>query len=513
MNRLARERSPYLLQHAANPVDWYPWGDEAFARARARRQADLPLDRLLDLPLVPRDGARVVRERRRSPSCSTSDFVSIKVDREERPDVDRVYMTFVQATTGSGGWPMSVFLTPELKPFFGGTYFSADVALGTAGLRRSARRARARVEARPRRASTSAAAELLDRLKTVTGADGTAAPNGASPGADALDAGVEQFQTAFDRRHGGFGDAPKFPRPSELLFLLREHARRRAAPARRRCRWRPTRCARWRSAACAITSAAASIATRSTRDWRVPHFEKMLYDQAQLVLAYLEAAQATGDAFYRRGRRGHAGLRHARHDRPGRRVLSPPKTPTACRPSAATPARTSRKARSTSGRTPRSTRSSASDADIVAAAVRHRAATATRRSDPQGEFTGKNLLYIAQSIEDIATRARHAGRDGRRRARPRRAQMLFDARALRPRPHLDDKVLTAWNGLMIAASRARRACWPGAGRPRRAISTPRARAASFITAHAVARRVTPRCCAAIATARPRSTATPRTTRA
>ena len=146
MNRLARERSPYLLQHAGNPVDWYPWGDEAFERARARGQADLPVDRLLDLPLVPRDGARVVREPGDRGRCSNRDFVSIKVDREERPDVDRVYMSFVQATTGSGGWPMTVFLTPELKPFFGGTYFPPHVAVGTARLRRSAGRARPRLE-------------------------------------------------------------------------------------------------------------------------------------------------------------------------------------------------------------------------------------------------------------------------------------------------------------------------------------------------------------------------------
>ena len=200
MNRLARERSPYLLQHAHNPVDWYPWGDEAFAKARARGQADLPVDRLLDLPLVPRDGARVVRERRRSPRCSTTDFVSIKVDREERPDVDRVYMTFVQATTGSGGWPMSVWLTPELKPFFGGTYFPPTVASGAGPgsstcSARSARVWKRRSRARGRRAS----AELLDRLRSVAGADGRAQAESTSPAPSRARARCEQFQAAFDR--------------------------------------------------------------------------------------------------------------------------------------------------------------------------------------------------------------------------------------------------------------------------------------------------------------------------
>ncbi len=226
MNRLAQERSPYLLQHAANPVDWYPWGAEAFERARARRQADLSLDRLLDVPLVPRHGARVVRERRRSPSCLNADFVSIKVDREERPDVDRVYMSFVQSTTGSGGWPMSVFLTPELKPFFGGTYFPPTSRWGRPGLLGSAGRARPRVEKRSAASRTGGhrtarAAQDGHRRRRAHGrGESTIA------GTDALDVAVDSYRKAFDERHGGFGDAPKFPRPSELLFLLREHARR-----------------------------------------------------------------------------------------------------------------------------------------------------------------------------------------------------------------------------------------------------------------------------------------------
>src|SRR6476659_5447456 len=268
MNRLSRERSPYLLQHAGNPVDWYPWGDEAFESQ--------PIAEALN-----------------------QDFVSIKVDREERPDVDRVYMSFVQATTGSGGWPMSVFLTPDLKPFYGGTYFPPTSRWGRPGfadllteLARVWRDDPAKVQ--------EAAAELLDRLKSVTGTDGKSRASATVAGVDALDAGIEQFQMAFDRRHGGFGDAPKFPRPSELLFLLREHARRTAdghgpqAPL------------------LMATDTLRAMAMGGIRDhlgggfhrysvdgeWRVPHFEKMLYDQAQLVLAYLEAAQATGDRFF-----------------------------------------------------------------------------------------------------------------------------------------------------------------------------------------------------------------------
>src|SRR5205085_9930852 len=150
------------------------------------------------------------------------DFISIKVDREERPDVDRVYMSFVQSTTGAGGWPMTVFVTPDLKPFFGGTYFPPSSRWGRPGFADLLGEiARAWKEDRPR--VESAAIELLDRLRQVTsGAKGESE----IASTDALDVAVEQFQRTFDRRRGGFGDAPKFPRPSELLFLLREHARR-----------------------------------------------------------------------------------------------------------------------------------------------------------------------------------------------------------------------------------------------------------------------------------------------
>src|SRR5687767_12475474 len=157
------------------------------------------------------------------------DFVSIKVDREERPDVDRVYMTFVQATTGAGGWPMSVWLTPQLEPFYGGTYFPPTSRWGRPGfveilteLVRAWREDRARIEA--------SAASILGRLRAFgqTG-EGGSVP-GRIPGREALDRAVAEFEAAFDRRRGGFGNAPKFPRPSELLFLLREHARTGTEP-------------------------------------------------------------------------------------------------------------------------------------------------------------------------------------------------------------------------------------------------------------------------------------------
>jgi uncharacterized protein YyaL (SSP411 family) len=295
MNRLARERSPYLLQHAGNPVDWYPWGEEAFEKAR-REEKPIFLSigystchwcHVMEHESFEDEGiARLLNEA----------FVPIKVDREERPDVDRVYMAFVQSTTGSGGWPMSVFLTPALKPFYGGTYFPPHSRWGRPGfadllqeIARVWREDRSRVE--------YAAAELLDRLRAVAGADGQERAESTIADPEALDEAVEQFQMAFDRAHGGFGDAPKFPRPSELLFLLREHARRRGAS---------------RAPRLMATETLRAMALGGMHDhvgggfhrysvdaaWRVPHFEKMLYDQAQLALAYLDAAQATGESFY-----------------------------------------------------------------------------------------------------------------------------------------------------------------------------------------------------------------------
>ena len=217
-------------------------------------------------------------------------FVAIKVDREERPDIDRVYMNFVQATTGSGGWPMSVWLTPELKPFYGGTYFPPSSKWGRPGFTEMLEQI-----AQVWRGERAKVAQSAESLTAQLRATERSAATDMVPGADALHRAVQQFVAAFDGRYGGFSDSPKFPRPSELLFLLREHART-GSPQALEMTLRTLR----------------SMALGGMRDhigggfhrysvdaaWRVPHFEKMLYDQAQLVLAYVEAGQASGDPFY-----------------------------------------------------------------------------------------------------------------------------------------------------------------------------------------------------------------------
>ena len=468
MNRLARERSPYLLQHAANPVDWYPWGDEAFARAR---QDDKPI--FLSIGYSTCHWCHVMEhesfENATVAAALNADFVSIKVDREERPDVDRVYMTFVQSTTGSGGWPMSVFLTPELKPFFGGTYFPPTSRWGRPGfldllqeLSRAWKDDRARVD--------YAAAELFDRLKSVTGHDGRSKAQAWLAGPESLAEAVEQFQTAFDRRNGGFGEAPKFPRPAELLLLLREHSRTRTAP--------PLLMTLDTLRAMALGGMRDHIGGGFHRysvdaQWRVPHFEKMLYDQAQLVLAYLEAGQATNDEFY--SAIAEDTLAYVLRD-----LRSPEGGFYSAEDADSLPP-------DGSGEKREGAFYVWTDAEIGtllgddAQFVRKRFGIEPEGNapqDPQQEFTNQNLFYTAQSIEDIAARTGRTANDvidaiGRSR------QVLFEARAKRPRPHLDDKIITSWNGMMIAAFARATRVLPGRPDTGKYLATARS-AAEFI---------------------------------
>jgi uncharacterized protein len=440
VNRLAHERSPYLLQHANNPVEWYPWGEEAFARARAE---DKPI--FLSIGYSTCHWCHVMEhesfEENAVAAMLNEHFISIKVDREERPDVDRVYMAFVQGTTGSGGWPMSVFMTPSLQPFFGGTYFPPSSRWGRPGFIEILQQI-ARVWRTDRDKIEQSAASVTDQLRGSIHA--SVAP--AVPSAEVLPRIAAQFRSSFDPRHGGFGDAPKFPRPSELLFLLREHARTGD-----------------RDALQIVLATLRAMALGGMRDhvgggfhrysvdaaWRVPHFEKMLYDQAQLVLAYVEAAQASGDGFYldvaedtlryvMREMTGAEGAFYSAEDADS----VPPEH-------AADPAPHKAEGAFYLWRAGELDALLGQDAPIV-----------NRRFgvepdgnapvDPQQEFTGKNLLYVAAGIDDLATQFGKSSDEIVEMLRRARLTM-FRERLGRPRPHLDDKVLTAWNGLMIAA--------------------------------------------------------------
>ncbi|HEX2767417.1 MAG TPA: thioredoxin domain-containing protein [Candidatus Limnocylindria bacterium] len=288
-NRLAGETSPYLLQHAHNPVDWYPWGPEALERAKAE---DKPI--FLSIGYAACHWCHVMeRESFENPDIAAlmnEQFVSIKVDREERPDLDDVYMAAVQAMTGSGGWPMSVFLTPDLKPFFGGTYFPPEDRHGMAGFPRvlaavadAYRTRRAEVEQQAEALASHLAAQLAPPA------------GGAEPERRQLEAAVARLGASFDEAHGGFGGAPKFPAPMILEFLLRAW-RRSGDPATLRM---VTRTLDAMADGGIYDQLGGGFARYSTdAQWLVPHFEKMLYDNALLAHAYLEGYRATGHDRY-----------------------------------------------------------------------------------------------------------------------------------------------------------------------------------------------------------------------
>jgi len=457
-NRLAGEPSPYLQQHAGNPVDWYPWGDEAFERAR---REDKPI--FLSIGYSTCHWCHVMEhESFEHPGIAAllnDHFVSIKVDREERPDVDRVYMAFVQATTGSGGWPMSVWLTPDLKPFFGGTYFPPDSRWGRAGFPDVLREVAARW-ASSRGELLQSADALLERLRSLQSPSGGGAPGRSAAGAaggsipaavagvDALAAGVQQFASSFDARHGGFGGAPKFPRPAELLFLLRESARGGDGNARR-----------------IVVATLEAMASGGMRDhigggfhrysvdaaWRVPHFEKMLYDQAQLVLAYLEAGQAAGAGallqvaedtieYVRREMTSPEGAFYSAEDADS----LPPEA-------AGTDTAKAEKAEGAFYLWTDTEVDALLGADAEVAKRRLGIqAGGNAPQDPMGEFTGKNIPFLQQDVGEIAKLTGRTADDVMAALGAAR-KTLFEAREKRPRPHLDDKVLAAWNGLMIAA--------------------------------------------------------------
>ncbi len=280
-NRLAVEKSPYLLQHARNPVDWFPWGDEAFSAASASGK---PI--LLSIGYSTCHWCHVM-ERESFASASIGDylrehFVCIKVDREERPDIDKIYMSFVQMTSGTGGWPLNVFLTPDLKPFYGGTYFPPEARHGRPGFRALLERVIELWTTR-REDLLGSAADLATKLAELAHQD----PDNAFPtGPRELHGGGQSLLSEFDPVHGGFGGAPKFPRPTQPLFLLR-YARRfgdaeGVQAVLHTCD---------RMAAGGIYDHLGGGFARYGVDeaWRVPHFEKMLYDNAQLVSLYLEA--------------------------------------------------------------------------------------------------------------------------------------------------------------------------------------------------------------------------------
>ena len=438
MNRLGNEKSPYLLQHAENPVDWYPWGEEAFEKA-AREQKPI----FLSIGYSTCHWCHVMEhesfENEATARLLNEYFVPVKVDREERPDVDRVYMLFVQASTGSGGWPMSVFLTPERKPFFGGTYFPPDNRYGRPGfpalleqLARAWREDRARVE--------ESGAKVLEQLAEYA----AISKDKEIASAPALDSAFYGFRRMFDSRLGGFGGAPKFPRPSVFNFLLRYYASTKNEEALDMVLLTLREMAKG-----GMHDQLGGGFHRYSVDgrWFVPHFEKMLYDEAQLAISYLEAFQITRDGQYAAVARDSFAYAQRDLTHPEGAFFSAEDAD-----SAADPAH------------PKHKREGAfyvfTAAEIEQALGAKDAALFNQRygvkpagnvdDDPHGEFGGQNILYQACTVEEAAL-AHGLSTDDARSILRVACQKMMALRNTRPRPHLDDKVLAAWNGMMISA--------------------------------------------------------------
>ncbi len=442
-NRLIHEKSPYLLQHAHNPVDWYPWGEEAFQKAQREKK---PI--FLSIGYSTCHWCHVMEhesfENEEVAAFLNSRFVSIKVDREERPDVDRVYMTFVQATTGGGGWPLNVFLTPSLKPFVGGTYFPPVDRYGQPSFLNVLHRV-ADAWANNRVGISQSGDQIMTALAHSAAAP---APTG-RVNAKLIDAAYEQIARSYDARDGGFDSAPKFPRPVMLNFLFDVYQRSPSGSDAGGAALGMALFTLHKMAAGGIHDQLGGGFHRYSVDglWRVPHFEKMLYDQAQLANAYLDAYQITGDLFYEAIARDT--LDYVRRDMTdaGGGFYSAEDA------DSLTSAGGTEKAEGayyvwTKQEIDAALGENAELFDYQYGVEAE--GNAPAGSDPQGEFRSKNILYERQSFAETAKHFGKSELDVDESMRYRRANLL-ELRQKRPRPHLDDKIITAWNGLMISA--------------------------------------------------------------
>jgi len=445
-NRLAQEKSPYLLQHAHNPVDWYPWGEEAFARARRENK---PI--FLSVGYSTCHWCHVMAhesfENEDVAAVMNREFVNIKVDREERPDVDRVYMTFVQATTGGGGWPMSVWLTPGLKPFVGGTYFPSEERFGQPAFKTVLERIAAAWKENHDKI-VEQGGKIVEALRESQSATTAAGKIDATM----LDAAYRQLDRSYDPNEGGFGNAPKFPRPATLNFLTRFYARAPKGESGKHALEMASFTLRKMAAGGMHDHIGGGFHRYSVdRYWHVPHFEKMLYDQAQLAVAYLDAFQITRDRQYESVARDIL-------DYVGRDMTSKEggffSAEDADSPVAAGADRGH--AETKEGAFYIWTKKEIDDAlgDIAEIFAFHYGVqphgNAPEGSDPQDEFRGENILIERHTIAETA---KHFGKtEGEiRKLLAQGREKLFSIRARRPRPHLDDKIIAAWNGLMISA--------------------------------------------------------------
>jgi uncharacterized protein len=426
-NRLIKEKSPYLLQHAYNPVDWYAWRDETFEKARKENK---PI--FLSIGYSTCHWCHVMeKESFEDPEVArllNDVFLSIKVDREERPDLDHIYMTVCQMMTGSGGWPLTIIMTPDKKPFFAATYLPKTSRFGRTGMMDLIPRIEQVWKTRHAEVLESAAG-MTRALQQLEKED-----RGETLDHTTLDLAFQDLSTRFDQTYGGFSSAPKFPTPHNLSFLLRYWKRTGATEALQMVEKTLQELRRGGI----FDQVGYGFHRYSTdREWLVPHFEKMLYDQAMLALAYLETYQATGNAFYGdvageiftyvlRDMRSPEGGFYSAEDADSegvegkfylwtleelREVLSE------------------------------------EEKDLMVRAFQVKEG-GNFTDEATGKKTGANILYSGKTPAEIVAALRLP--DGEKRMDLAR-QKLFEAREKRIHPHKDDKILTDWNGLMIAA--------------------------------------------------------------
>jgi uncharacterized protein len=421
-NRLAGETSPYLLQHATNPVDWYPWGSEALARSQAENK---PI--FLSIGYSACHWCHVMeRESFENPEIAAlmnANFVNIKVDREERPDLDQIYMSAVMAMTGHGGWPMSVFLTPELKPFFGGTYFPPSESRGMASFPRVLASVHQAWQER-REEIIESAAEMTQQLRAF----GKVPEGSRLLDFKLLDHSARTMMRDFDPLHGGFGHAPKFPHPMDLKVLLRHHKRTGDSQALHIVRHTLDKMARGGI----YDHLGGGFARYSTDDrWLIPHFEKMLYDNALLTTVYLEAYQSTHDADFARVVRETMDYVLGRMTGPEGAFFSTEDADS----------------EGVEGKYYVWTRTEVSE---VLGADRTKTFSYVYDVTEQGNWERHNILNLPRTFSQSAKLLGREEDELRKELAASRAQLLA-ARTGRVPPAKDTKVLVSWNGLMIAA--------------------------------------------------------------
>ena len=443
MNRLANEKSPYLLQHASNPVDWFAWGEEAFAQAEA---ADLPI--FLSIGYATCHWCHVMEresfENEEIAALLNRHFIAIKVDREELPDLDRLYMNYVQSTTGSGGWPMSVWLTPDRKPFYGGTYFPPNDRYGITGFT-TILNSIAHLWHNDREKIINASRNFIHAVDELSSLRPAAMP----ADDEAQQRCFDWLAATYDPHYGGFGGAPKFPRPVLLNFLF-NHAyqtgNKQALDMALHTLRQMANGGIHDHLGVAGKGGGGFARYATDARWHVPHFEKMLYDNAQLAISCLEAFQCSGDALFKRVAEDIFNYVLCDMNSPEGGFYSAEDADSLDAPSG------EKKEGAFYLWSAEELRYALGDARLAAifSFIYGVTEEGNVQHDPHGEFIGKNILMQQASVEEAAVRFGNTIADITAVLDEARTR-LYDLRSKRARPFLDDKILTAWNGLMISA--------------------------------------------------------------